>query len=291
MSYEANQLGWLITTFRALWPLAHRPDRATWGDTNPWDASDYVISLIKRLGNDPSAAAAKVIRQLRDAPLDGYLDTIMTVAAEQAQLRVERSYSPPTLEAITAITCDAAPVTVPDLQEFMLEELDVVQRMVSSDDVDSWRGFYDDRHIPHNEEWCRDHLLLLLRQTCRDVTLTPEVHIGGDKEVDIGCAVGMLKMPIEIKGQWHRDLWHAADSQLDKLYSQDWCAEGHGIYLVLWFGHQDKPSKRLRTPGPKRTTPTTQRDLQQMLTSSSQAALDGRLKVVVMDLSRSRPHS
>jgi hypothetical protein len=289
--FEANQLEWLITTFRALWPVAHQPAGGTWGDTNPWDASDYVTSLIKRLGNDPSAAAAQAIRRLHDAPPDGYLDTIRTVATEQARLRVETSYSPPTLEAVAAITRDVAPVTMPDLQKFMLEELDVVQRMVSSDDVESWRGFYDDQHIPHNEEWCRDHLLLLLRQTCRDVTLTPEVHVGGDKEVDIGCAVGMLRMPIEIKCQWHRDLWHAADSQLDRLYSQDWSAEGRGIYLVLWFGHQDDSSKRLQTPGRKRATPTSPQDLQQMLTSSSQAALDGRVAVVVMDLSLSRPPS
>lgn len=289
--FEANQLEWLITTFRALWPVAHRPDDATWGDTNPWDASDYVTSLIKRLGNDPSAAAAQAFRRLRDAPPDGYLDTIMTVAAEQARLRVETSYSPPTLEAICAITRDVAPVTIQDLQRFMLEELDVVQRMVSSDDVESWRGFYDDQRIPHNEEWCRDHLLLLLRQACRDVILTPEVHVGGDKEADIGCAVGTLRMPIEIKCQWHRDLWHAADSQLDKLYSRDWHAEGLGIYLVLWFGHQDDPSKRLRTPGRERTVPTSPQDLQQMLTSSSQAAQDGRVAVVVMDLSRSLPTS
>lgn len=289
--FDANQLEWLITTFRALWPVAHPPAGGTWGDTNPWDASDYVTSLIKRLGNDPSAAAAQAVRRLRDAPSDGYLDTIRMVAAEQARLRVETSYSPPTLEAIAAITRDVAPVTMPDLQEFMLEELDVVQRMVSSDDVESWRGFYDDRHIPHNEEWCRDHVLLLLRQTCRDVTLTPEVQVGGDKEVDIGCAVGMLRMPIEIKCQWHRDLWHAADSQLDRLYSQDWSAEGRGIYLVLWFGHQDNSSKRLRGPGRERAMPTSPQDLQQMLTSSSQAAQDGRVAVVVMDLSRSPPPS
>ena len=289
--FEANQLEWLITTFRVLWPVAHRPAGGTCGDTNQWDASDYVTSLIKRLGNDPSATAAQAIRRLRDAPSDGYLDTIKMVAAEQARLRIETSYSPPTLEAIAAITRDVAPVTMPDLQKFMLEELNVVQRMVSSDDVESWRGFYDDRHIPHNEEWCRDHLLLLLRQTCRDITLTPEVHVGGDKEVDIGCAVGMLRMPIEIKCQWHRELWHAADSQLDKLYSQDWSAEGRGIYLVLWFGHQDNPSKRLRTPDRERTIPTSPQDLQQMLTSSSRAALDGRVEVVVMDLSRSRPPS
>jgi hypothetical protein len=289
--FEANQLEWMITTFRALWPVAHRPDGGTWGSTNSWDASDYVTSLIKRLGNDPSAAAAQAIRRLRDAPPDGYLDTIRTVAAEQARLRVETSYSPPTLEAIAAITRDVAPVTMPDLQEFMLEELNVVQRMVSSDDVESWRGFYDDKHIPHNEEWCRDHLLLLLRQACRDVILTPVVHVGGDKEVDIGCAVGTLRMPIEIKCQWHRDLWHAADSQLDKLYSRDWSAEGRGIYLVLWFGHQDDPSKRLRTPGRERAMPTSPQDLQQMLISSSQAAQDGRVTVVVMDLSRSLPPS
>lgn len=33
--------------------------------------------------------------------------------------------------------------------------------------------------------------------------------------------------------------WEGADKQLDSLYTQDWRAEGRGIYLVLWVGDQE----------------------------------------------------
>jgi hypothetical protein len=60
--------------------------------------------------------------------------------------------------------------------------------------------------------------------------------------------VGPLRMPIEIKGQWHTALWQAADQQLAELYAKDWRADGHGIYLVLWFGDHVSKNKRLRGP-------------------------------------------
>jgi hypothetical protein len=114
----------------------------------------------------------------------------------------------------------------------------------------------------------------------------PEAHFADDKEADIACSVGMLRMPIEVKGQWHPELWRAADAQLARLYAQDCRAGGRGIYLVLWFGDQVAKNKRLRRPGRGVHLPETPEQLRAMLTSTSQAAQDGRIKVVVLDLSR-----
>jgi hypothetical protein len=177
------------------------------------------------------------------------------------------------------------PVVAADLQAVIVEELAVAQSKIRSDDADSWQGFYDDHGVPRDEERCRDHLLTLLRQGGTGIVFSPEEHVGANKEVDIGCSTGTLRMPIEIKGQWHSALWRAADNQLEAQYMRDWRAEGHGIYLVLWFGDLVPKQKRLYSPG-KGLTPSTPKEVRQLIIARSRSAQLGHIAVVVLDLSR-----
>lgn len=281
------QLEWIITTFRPLWPMVNRPSGPSGGNTNPWDASNHIVHLIRRLGNDFGEDSVAALMRLRAAPADGYSESVKIVIAEQARIRVEAAYSPPTLEAINAITRDLFPVSAADLQALVLEELAIAQAKIKSDDAESWRGFYDDNSVPFAEERCRDHLLGLLRQGAKRMTFAPETHVAADKEVDISCSAGALRMPIEIKGQWHSELWRGADMQLDALYTRDWRAEGRGIYLVLWFGNQQQPNKRLKKPVRGTETPKTAEELREMLIAESKSAREGRVVIFVLDLVRS----
>lgn len=283
------QSEWVISSFRPLWPMVERPSGPSSGDTNLWDASNFIVQLIRRLGNNSSEDAVGALLRLRDAPDDGYSDSIKIVIAEQARIRVEAAYTPPTLDVIDAITRDLAPASLTDLQTLVLEELAIAQAKIKSDDAESWRGFYDDKNVPFAEERCRDHLLGILRQGSEGLTFDPETHVAADKEVDITCSVGTLRIPIEIKGQWHSELWKGSDAQLDALYTRDWRAEGHGIYLVLWFGSQQKKNKKLKSPGRLKALPKTADELKEMLVATSESAREGRVIVFVLDLERYAP--
>lgn len=283
----AAQSEWIIATFRSLWPMVHRPSGTSSGNSNPWDASGFIVQLIRRLGNDTSDDAINALVRLRDAPVDGYSEELKIIIAEQKRIRVEATYVPPTLAALDAITRNLAPVSISDLQTLVLEELAIAQTKIRSDDAESWRGFYDDKKNPFVEERCRDHLLGLLRQGSSGFTFEPETHIAADKEVDITCSAGTLRIPIEIKGQWHSELWTGSDKQLDALYTPDWRAEGRGIYLVLWFGEQKQTTKRLKRPARHETLPTTVDELKNMLVAKSRSAREGRVAVFVLDLVRS----
>ncbi len=229
--------------------MVDRPSGTTGAIPTRWDASNHIVHLIRRLGNDFSEDAIAALMRLRTAPADDYSESVKIVIAEQARIRVEAAYAPPTLETIDAITRNLLPVSAADLQALVLEELAIAQAKIKSDDAESWRGFYDDNGVPFAEERCRDHLLGLLRQGSKGITFDPETHVAADKEVDITCSAGTLRMPIEVKGQWHSELWRGADMQLDALYTRDWRAEDRGIYLVLWFGDQQQPNKRLKNQG------------------------------------------
>lgn len=116
------------------------------------------------------------------------------------------------------------------------------------------------------------------------VELRPEDHVADDKRVDIVAQIAPEKIvPIEVKGEWNRELWTAADKQLDHLYVNDWRAE-FGIYLVLWFGGSE-----LKSPPRSIPKPTSPNELRIALTRGSAAAGKGRVSVVVLDLTRPKP--
>lgn len=171
------------------------------------------------------------------------------------------------------------------LQAVMIEELEVAQAKIRGHSVDWYRDFFVNS-LPRDEEACRDTLLKILGDCPSGVQCEPEGHLADDKRADIICTVAALMLPIEVKGQWHKDLWHAADTQLDRLYSNDWRAERRGIYLVLWFGSDVPASKKLKSPGKGKQRPETAEALRIELIERSDAAKQGRIEVVVLDLTR-----
>jgi hypothetical protein len=284
-SISPDQLAWIVAAFRKLWPARGHPSGVTSGDANPWDASDYLFSLISRLADNTSDEAVAAIAALRDAPHDGYTDHLRAVAAEQRQKRVEQAYIPPTLHQIRSILDAGPPTDAADLQAVVLDMLDTVQGWLRGNDVDWYRGFFreDGRH--KGEELCRDELIKMLRAVDNGFEYIPESHAADDKRVDIIVRANEgLILPIEIKGQWHSKLWTAADKQLDHLYVNDWRAD-RGIYLVLWFGEGAVVSQ----PPQGIVPPNTARELREALTATSKAALGGRVDVVVLDLTRPAP--
>ena len=102
---------------------------------------------------------------------------------------------------------------------------------------------------------------------------------------DLLCTIGEMDLPIEIKGQWHKDLWNAACVQLEGNYSRNYRAEGRGVYLVLWFGkvpHWNPPG--IRTLG-KLDGPS---DLLEVIRKRSPQEISAKTNLFVLDLKK--PH-
>jgi hypothetical protein len=278
---DAVQLHFLIKTFRGSFPLENRPDAVTTGDTNPWDASEFIGSLINQLGDDISDEAIAALAELRDSQTDGYFYALRVVAAEQKRKRVEADWRAPDLATIASAVADEPPTDAAQMQAILLEELQVVQKKLRGSDVDWYRDFYTG-DTPRIEDDCRDVLLKMMRPLPFGIEAAPEGHLADDKRCDIICTLGNLMVPIEVKGQWHSELWTAADQQLDRLYVNDWRAT-RGIYLVLWFGAGT--SKPLTKP-PAGPSPTSADELREALAAQSATTGDARTQVVVLDLTR-----
>lgn len=280
---SVDQLAWMISTFRPLWPATGRPTSVTTGDTNPWDASDYIRTLITRLGNDVSPEAVAALATLRDAPEDGYTWALRAVAAEQRQKQADQGYTPPTLDQIKAVLDAGPPASVADLRAIVIGELEELGRRLRGSSEDEVDLFWTDEHRPRSENQCRDRVVTLLRAHLAPLAIYPvdEADMPLGKRADIVFYHNALWLPVEAKRQQHPDLWIAIDQQLERLYTGHWQAEGQGVFLVFWFGSTFNVPAR-PDGGPE---PTTAVELEAAL-DAHPTVRAGRVQVVVLDLSR-----
>lgn len=83
---------------------------------------------------------------------------------------------------------------------------------------------------------------------------------------------------IEVKGQWHPNLYTAASEQLYERYSIHPNAEEQGIYLVLWFGQQEKVANK------KNHSINNAQELKVSIQEKMPKELDGKIDIFVLDV-------
>lgn len=287
LSDRPDLLAWIVDSYRGHWRNVPHPTGVTTGDTNPWDASDFLKRLINLLADDTGDGATIALRRIAEKE-DGYASHVRRAIAQQADRRAELDFRPVRVGELAAALGDGPPATPRDLQAVVLEAIEEVQHRITANATDSWERFYRDpaRLEPQDEDSCSDYLVELLGSAEPAIHFQREEHLAADRESDISCSVGDLSIPIEAKGQWHRRLWAAADDQLAAQQATDHRADGHGIYLVYWFGNAGKRLKAPPRGSSIGSTPTTPEELERALRAYSPALQSGRLAVKVLDLSR-----
>jgi len=169
-----------------------------------------------------------------------------------------------------------------------LEELRNYQKDLDGHDITTKSIFYHgeiniENRVNENTATQRiaDRLRIWLERY--QVNLIREGYMKDDNRCDLVFSKlinGKRKiLPVEVKGQWHSELYSAFDSQLDRLYAIHPDADGQGIYLVLWFGANEKVANR-RTHGINNA-----KELYFDLQKHMSEELKKRLDVFVLDLS------
>lgn len=285
------QAEWIITEFREQWPYAVL-EGSGWGSTNGYDATDFLRSLISLIANDTSVEAAEAIERLVAGPRDSYAELIRHMATEQQQKRAEEDFSALSPADLTSLLHDGPPANIDDLKAQVREEMAVAQCKLIGDDLDSVVEFWTDDGIPRGENRCRDRLAGMIGPELAryDIQRITEADMPQTKRADLAFAHGSMQLPVEVKGQWHGEVWDAATGQLDVQYLIDWRSEQRGVYCVLWFG--DLPSvtkRRLKAHPDGLRAPATAEAMRTMLIDRIPEARRALIDVVVIDLSAGKP--
>lgn len=279
------QAEWIIATFREAWSYATLEGSGS-GNTNDYDATEFLRGLIGRIADDTDMEASEALQRLIAAPKDSYSELIRHMAAEQRQKRAEEDFSAVSPAELAALLDDGPPGNIEDLKALVLEEMDIARLKLLGDDLDSVVEFWGDQGVPRDENRCRDRLAAmispeLIRYGIQRIT---EADMPMTKRADLAFARVAMQLPVEVKGQWHKDVWDAAAGQLDLQYLIDWRSEQRGIYCVLWFGDVPTASKRrLKAHPDGLPTPTSAEAMRAMLIARIPEARRALIEVVVFD--------
>ena len=282
----AEKLFRVLDAFVDHWPQVELPSSHGSGDPPEEQAYRYLREVPFRIGQDtPDAALLVLDRLLVDDRFKDFRNDVLTVKASSARKMALEGFRPPSPTAVSALLERRAVASVEDLRALMGEALAEVEALIRHSETDTLETFYSaGEHVDENT--ARNRLVEHLRgyMTAHRLSVAIEHHMAGGNRCDI-TATEMIAgrrrlLTIEVKGQWHVELFSAASAQLDARYASNPDAEQQGIYLVLWFGAGDLVAGR------KNTDFRTPEELRRGIVESMPVALRGRIDVQVIDLSR-----
>lgn len=265
--------------------------------TKSMNEGDYVNSLIKKISENPSEESGEIIKRLLLLPeLSEWNQVLLSAQQTQIVSRREASFKHPNIMETASALRSSLPISVADLAAITMDLLDATQKEMHSTNTDNYKRFWNEDQYgratnPKSENSCRNYLAEKINSQLSklDIVVDPECLAANSKRADMRIMYSSnnkcLKLPIEIKRNFHDELWTAIHKQLIPLYTKEPNTDGHGIYLVLWFGSDFAPKKPPIDGGKKPQTPE---ELRFRLTSTMTSSEQKLIEVVVLDVSK--PH-
>lgn len=257
-------------------------------DTPAKQASRLVNDLIQRLATSPTKDASEVLAALlADPALSRWHDVLSRAQDAQRVTWRDASYRHFTIEQVCQTLNDGTPANAAGLADLVMDHLDEIARKIRGGPTSDWRQYWnvDQYNRPtceKPEDACRDNLLSDLQNRLEqfDIDAQPEGRYTNDKRSDIRVYFGGFNVPVEIKKNSHQKLWSALRDQLITKYTSTPGTDGHGIYLVFWFGKDRTP------PPPTGTRPTNAQELKKRLEATLSPDEARKISVCVIDVSR-----
>ena len=247
------------------------------------NASAAVMRLIDHLASLSESSATEALGRLAEnALLERWQDRLRHALRQQRETRREAEFQYATVPQVLETLDGGNPANSADLAALTTDHLRQLAESIARGNTSAWELFWNlakELREPRDENLCRNALLELLRERLPEgVDAEREGSYAADRRADIRVSYKGFNVPVEIKKSTHRELWTAIGTQLME-YANDPGADGHGIYLVLWFG----PVGCQKPPdGEKPETPQQLEDqLQGRLTPEEARKID----VVVLDVS------
>jgi hypothetical protein len=276
----------ILRAYLPAWPVVPLP--SSWGTGSPRGetAYRYLRDVVWQIGRDEPAVALPVVERLLSetmtAPLHDDLRSIRAGLRRRAALPSTR----PGPAEVTASLDAGLPASVEQLRALVLEMLGDLQKdvqaghnMVRDQFFDGGERLNEVRAMARVSAWLEPRLQQY------DVHDVVEHQLEDRNRCDLTVTrmvSGQARMlVIEGKGQWHRDLFTAASTQLANRYSMHPDADEQGIFFVVWYGPREVVAGRTghgcRSAAELRST----------IEGHLPNELKGRIDVVVLDVSRS----
>ncbi|OZI50510.1 hypothetical protein [Bordetella genomosp. 4] len=240
----------ILDAFIEKWPQVELPSH--WGTGSPTEESAYrfLTEVIWSLSlDDPDDAIPVLDRLLADLRFVSLHKDLKSIQAGQVRKKALKDFKPPTPpEIVNRLDADAV-VTVEGLRQLVIEELEYFQEVIDGGEFNSVDRFYE-KNERLGEKRCTEiiaeRLSLRLEPQGISVTLEHQLKDTNRSDFTVTKMIGGRRQLLvtEVKGQWHKDLYTAASAQLHERYSIHPDAARQGIFVVIWFGENEKVANR-----------------------------------------------
>ncbi len=273
----------ILNAFIDEWPKVDPP--STGGITIEEKAYGFLTDVIWSINSDDPDDAFPVLRRLlADQRLVDLHNGLKHIYSSQLKKKALRDFEPPTPQEIVNLLDRDEVVTVEGLRQLVIQELQDFQKAIDGGEYNSAHHFYEkgDRlDEVRSTEIIAERLNLRLEP--QGVSVILEHQVKGAKRSDFTVAKiigGKRRLLVaEVKGQWHRELYTAASTQLHEYYAKHSDAEQQGIYLAIWFGKDEEVAGR------KRHVIGSAQDLKCRIEAKLPPELTGLIDVFVLDVS------
>ena len=262
--------------------------------TPEMNVAERVQWMIRSLADVPTADAGAALEMLASDPaLIHWNVELVRARDKQRVVHRDAAYRHPDVDQVCRTLNDGPPATAGDLAALVTDRLEEIGAQIRNGNTDDWRQYWnEDSHgrptEPKPENSCRDALLSDLKQRLpAEVDASPEGRYASDKRADIRVFGSGFQVPVEVKKDVHPKLWSALRDQLIAQYVRDPDADGHGIYLVLWFGQFDDRGRPRTPPTPNGARPRNAGELKERLEAELTPDEARRIAVRVIDVSGS----
>ncbi|MCF6254799.1 MAG: hypothetical protein L3J98_15360 [Gammaproteobacteria bacterium] len=288
--FKSSKVEAILDAFIDQWPKVDLPNH--WGSESPKEETAYrfLTEVLWSINSDDPDDAIPVLGRLLANPrfADLHMNMNMkSIHAGQVRKKALRDFEPPTPREIVDRLDSDAVVTVEGLRQLVIQELQAFQKAIDGGEFNSADHFYEKGERlgeVRSTEIIAERLDLMLKQQGCSVTLEHQLKDAKRSDFTVTKMIGGKRrlLVTEVKGQWHGDLYTAASTQLHERYSIHSDAEQQGIYLVIWFGGDEKVAGR------KRHSIGSAQELKSSIEASLPQELTGFIDVFVLDVSK--PH-
>lgn len=276
----------ILEAFIDQWPKVDLP--SGWGTGSPKEEQAYrfLTEVIWSIdADDPDDAITVLARLLSNPRFADFHKDLQSIHTAQIRKKALRDFEPPTPQEIVARLDHDVVVTVEGLRQLVLQELQDYQKAIDGGEYNSAALFYEKgERLDEVRSTTIIAERLNLRLEPQGISVTPEHQLKDANRSDFTVAKmigGKRRLLVtEVKGQWHRELYTAASTQLYERYSIHPDAEQQGIFLVIWFGTDETVAGR-KTHGIGNA-----QELKSSIEAVLPTELTGLIDVFVLDVSK-----
>ncbi len=243
----------------------------------------FVEGLISGLAGNPDNDATKALTALLQLQnLKHWEDAIRRALYDQRTTKRKALFKPASVAQVCATLANLKPASAADLWALTVDHLTQLVREIRHGNTNDYRQYWAADN-PRLEDECRDTLLsdLKVRLAPLSVLAEPEGRYADEKRADVKVMSSPYQIPIEIKCEWHPQVWNAIREQLVGKYSRETASDGYGIFLVFWFTGNLKAA-----PSDGGQKPKTPKELQQRLAATLPEELRHKIAVLIVDCSK-----